>query len=55
MPERGGTADALAQAGVAIETSCFTGLCETCKVRPLEGDESSITTSFRAKRRKADT
>lgn len=31
-------ADALAQAGVAIETSCCAGLCGTCKVRYLEGE-----------------
>ncbi|SAK57552.1 ferredoxin [Caballeronia calidae] len=31
-------ADALAQAGVTMETSCCAGLCGTCKVRYLEGD-----------------
>lgn len=31
-------ADALAKAGVTMETSCSAGLCGTCKVRYLEGD-----------------
>jgi ferredoxin-NADP reductase len=31
-------ADALEEAGVAIETSCRAGLCGTCKVRYLSGD-----------------
>jgi ferredoxin-NADP reductase len=31
-------ADALALAGVPIETSCCAGLCGTCKVRYLEGE-----------------
>ena len=31
-------ADALTQAGVAMETSCCAGLCGTCKVRYLEGE-----------------
>ncbi|CCD40655.1 Flavodoxin reductases (ferredoxin-NADPH reductases) family 1, Vanillate O-demethylase oxidoreductase [Candidatus Paraburkholderia kirkii UZHbot1] len=31
-------ADALVQAGVAMETSCCAGLCGTCKVRYLEGE-----------------
>ncbi|SAL60863.1 ferredoxin [Caballeronia peredens] len=31
-------ADALAQAGVEMETSCCAGLCGTCKVRYLEGE-----------------
>jgi vanillate O-demethylase ferredoxin subunit len=31
-------ADALQDAGVAIETSCCAGLCATCKVRYLEGE-----------------
>lgn len=31
-------ADALARAGVFIDTSCCAGLCGTCKVRYLEGD-----------------
>jgi vanillate O-demethylase ferredoxin subunit len=31
-------ADALAEAGVALETSCCAGLCGTCKVRYLEGE-----------------
>jgi vanillate O-demethylase ferredoxin subunit len=31
-------ADALAGAGVTMETSCCAGLCGTCKVRYLEGE-----------------
>jgi vanillate O-demethylase ferredoxin subunit len=31
-------ADALAEAGVQIETSCQAGLCGTCKIRYLEGE-----------------
>lgn len=31
-------ADALAEAGVAVATSCCAGLCATCKVRYLEGE-----------------
>jgi len=31
-------ADALEDAGVAIETSCRAGLCGTCKVRYLSGE-----------------
>jgi vanillate O-demethylase ferredoxin subunit len=31
-------ADALEEAGVAIETSCRAGLCGTCKVRYLSGE-----------------
>lgn len=35
-PERS-IAEALAQAGVKVETSCEAGLCGTCKIRYLEG------------------
>jgi ferredoxin-NADP reductase len=40
IPVSGGQsiADALEEAGVAIETSCRAGLCGTCKVRYLSGE-----------------
>ena len=30
--------EALADAGIELETSCVSGLCGTCKVRYLEGE-----------------
>lgn len=38
VPAETSLIDALAEAGIQLETSCVSGLCGTCKVRYLEGE-----------------